>query len=112
PDILIFLLLLSCSLHHRPLHSFPTRRSSDLCYAIPLHWLISIHFTRFVGVYFLILYRHGMLPFEFGVVGGIGDVVIAFGAVILRSEERRVGKECRSWWGLYHGKKIVMIRCV
>src|SRR5438876_8352631 len=22
-----------------------------------------------------------------------------------RSEERRVGKECRSWWGPYHQKK-------
>src|SRR5438067_4843807 len=25
--------------------------------------------------------------------------------VRLRSEERRVGKECRSWWAPYHAKK-------
>src|SRR5690349_23773064 len=28
-----------------------------------------------------------------------------FAAVSWRSEERRVGKECRSWWSSYHQKK-------
>src|SRR5439155_372704 len=27
----------------------------------------------------------------------------------VRSEERRVGKECKSWWSLYHLKKIMYI---
>src|SRR5439155_7140808 len=26
-----------------------------------------------------------------------------------RSEERRVGKECRSWWGRYHAKKNELV---
>src|SRR5688572_32962319 len=29
-------------------------------------------------------------------------------AIGLRSEERRVGKECRSWWSPYHLKKKVI----
>src|SRR5690554_8039972 len=33
---------------------------------------------------------------------------------VSRSEERRVGKECRSWWGPYHGNKRLRFprRCV
>src|SRR5687768_18461213 len=30
------------------------------------------------------------------------------GHVAGRSEERRVGKECRFWWGRYHEKKIIV----
>src|SRR5690606_40474022 len=29
----------------------------------------------------------------------------SFGHQVLRSEERRVGKECRSWWTAYHDKQ-------
>ena len=29
-------------------------------------------------------------------------VVIFFSLIVLRSEERRVGKECRSRWSPYH----------
>src|SRR5438270_11923165 len=28
-------------------------------------------------------------------------------AALLRSEERRVGKECRSWWSPYYSKKRI-----
>ena len=34
-------------------------------------------------------------------VGTIG-VALAFGLSVVRSEERRVGKECRSRWSPYH----------
>mgnify|MGYP000621928807 CR=1 FL=1 len=30
------------------------------------------------------------------------SMVMTFGLVLLRSEERRVGKECRSRWWTYH----------
>src|SRR5476649_2830907 len=60
---------------HRDLHSFPTRRSSDLG-------------------------PEG--PEEAGVVARVAGPV----AILLddeeRSEERRVGKECRSRWSPYH----------
>src|SRR3712207_9227756 len=39
------------------------------------------------------------------VLGGGSDTQVAFGALLelsLRSEERRVGKECRSRWSPYH----------
>src|SRR6266851_364998 len=32
---------------------------------------------------------------------GVADITVRQN-VRLRSEERRVGKECRSWWGPYH----------
>ena len=34
--------------------------------------------------------------------GGLGAGGIVFGDMLLRSEERRVGKECRSRWSPYH----------
>src|SRR5687767_15790986 len=33
------------------------------------------------------------------------DVISSFGGKTSRSEERRVGKECRSRWALHHKKK-------
>ena len=33
---------------------------------------------------------------------GAGNIFRAFPAAVLRSEERRVGKECRSRWSPYH----------
>ena len=51
--------------------------------ALPLNALIAIHLCRFVGVYFLILGRAGRLPEDFALPGGIGDIVVAIGAVLL-----------------------------
>jgi hypothetical protein len=50
---------------------------------LPLRALIAIHLTRFVGFYFLYLYGDARLPYDFAVVGGIGDVAIAVGAAVL-----------------------------
>ena len=36
--------------------------------------LIAFHLVRFVGIYFLYLYSQGELPYNFAVVGGIGDI--------------------------------------
>jgi hypothetical protein len=44
---------------------------------LPLRSLVLLHVTRFVGIYFLILYRRGQLPYEFAVPGGIGDIIVA-----------------------------------
>lgn len=50
---------------------------------LDLRTLISIHLVRFVGIAFVALYLLGPFPFSFGVVGGVGDIVIAIGAVVL-----------------------------
>lgn len=51
--------------------------------AVPLGALIAIHLVRFVGAWFIALYRRGELPFEFAVPGGWGDILAAAGAAAL-----------------------------
>jgi len=51
--------------------------------SMPLSALISIHLCRFVGFYFLFLGRDGRLPQAFAFPAGIGDIVVAIGALIL-----------------------------
>src|SRR5690554_8150497 len=45
-----------------------------------------------------------MLPAYFTALGTQSSA-----ATIPRSEERRVGKECRSWWLTYQYKKIILV---
>jgi hypothetical protein len=51
--------------------------------AIDERWLVGLHLTRFVGVYFLYLYGRGRLPYAFAVPGGWGDIAVASLAAIL-----------------------------
>lgn len=45
--------------------------------------LIAIHISRFVGFYFLWLYDSGLLPYEFAVLGGWGDICVATAALLV-----------------------------
>jgi len=45
--------------------------------SLDLRILVLIHLTRFVGVYFLVLYQRGELPRAFAVPGGVGDIIVA-----------------------------------
>lgn len=49
---------------------------------LDLRAVIAIHLARFVGIYFLVLYGRGLLPFQFAVVGGWGDIAVAATALL------------------------------
>ena len=50
---------------------------------LDLRSLVLLHVTRFVGIYFLVLYRRGELPYAFAVPGGIGDIIVAASAIVV-----------------------------
>lgn len=45
--------------------------------------LMAFHLVRFVGLYFFYLYSVGELPYDFAILGGAGDVVVATWAALL-----------------------------
>ena len=61
--------------------------------AIDVRWLVGLHLTRFVGVYFLYLYGRGQLPYAFAVPGGWGDIAVASLAALLLL----LGSPARTW---------------
>jgi hypothetical protein len=50
---------------------------------VDLRALVAVHLGRFIGIYFLVLYGRGQLPYDFAVKGGWGDITVALGAVLL-----------------------------
>ena len=52
--------------------------------AVDIRALVLIHSTRFLaGVYFLVLYGRGELPYAFAVPGGWGDIAVGGAAVVV-----------------------------
>jgi len=51
--------------------------------ALDLRALVLLHVTRLVGIYFLLLYQRGELPYAFAVPGGWGDITVAVLAILV-----------------------------
>ena len=78
PQIILFglvVLLILLFLFLQPFKSW--------CLTVDVRAPVLIHITRFVGIYFLILYSQGRLPYDFAVPGGWGDIIVAALALIV-----------------------------
>ena len=69
--------------------------------SVNIKLLVALHLTRFVGFYFLFLYSRGQLPYDFAVLGGWGDIIVATAALLVILLATLVGKSgwiiCLVW---------------
>lgn len=70
--------------------------------SVDINVFILFNLVRFIGVYFLILYSEGRLPYDFAVPGGWGDIVIAALAVLLILFVPASGKTGRSLYFIWN----------
>ena len=67
---------------------------------LDLRTVVLVHVTRFVGIYFIVLYRRGVLPYDFAMPGGIGDIVVAtlaLAIVLIPLTEAALVRAVRVW---------------
>ncbi len=64
--------------------------------------LVALHLTRFVGAYFIVLFRRGELPFAFAVPGGWGDMLVAAGALLLLASGPPTSRARRTAYALWN----------
>lgn len=50
---------------------------------LDLKWLILYHTVRFVGIAFLVYHAKGIIPSEFAIVAGWGDIAVAVTALVV-----------------------------
>ena len=67
---------------------------------VDIRALVAFHLTRFVGLYFLLLYSRGELPYDFAVKGGIGDILVALTAALVIWKRSRAGLIAWNIFGL------------
>lgn len=86
----------------------PIRRWAS---AVDPRVFVAFHLTRFVGVYFLVLYRQGELPFAFAVPGVWGDIVVAVLALGLLAAGPPTGMRRRAYlvWNIFGLVDILLV---
>src|SRR5438874_4469288 len=67
-------------------------RFREWLWELDLRAVIALHLTRFVGFYFLYLYRKGQLPGAFPIPAGWGGLVIGTSALVFLASWSRVGR--------------------
>ena len=70
--------------------------------SVDVRALVAFHLTRFVGAYFIVLFRRGELPFAFAVPGGWGDMLTAAGALVLLAVGRPDSSFRRGLYGAWN----------
>jgi hypothetical protein len=81
-------------------------------WSIDFRYLVGLHLARFVGAYFLVLYRRGELPYAFAVPGGWGDILVATLALVLLMWGPHTGSARRRAyriWNLFGLAEILMV---
>lgn len=79
---------------------------------IPLASLIKIHIFRFVGVFFLISAYYEVLPAQFALLAGFGDILTAIGAIFVSqwvNEKRAWSKKAVFIWNIFGFWDIVSV---
>ncbi len=66
---------------------------------VDIRALLLVHLSRFVGIYFLVLYGRGGLPYAFAVPYGWGDIAAAVAAVLVGLLAPRRGPA--GWWAYF-----------
>ena len=79
---------------------------------VDLRALVLVHVTRFVGIYFLVLYGRGELPWAFAVPGGWGDIAVAATAALvaaLARPDRPGGRGVILAWNVFGFADILLV---
>jgi hypothetical protein len=60
-----------------------SRRLGEVMARVPQSWIIGVQLYRVVGGVFLYLYAHNLLPGEFALPAGIGDILVGIAAPVV-----------------------------
>jgi len=72
--------------------------------AVPSHWIIAIQTYRILGVMFLILYAQRLMPAQFALPAGIGDIIVGFSAPFVAYflyVGKSWGRSLAIWWNYF-----------
>jgi len=73
----------------------------NIASSIPVHWLVGVQVFRFMGIGFLTFYTLGLIPGEFAIPTGWGDVLVGTLAVpvaLLLWMKQAFAKKLAIWW--------------